>query len=92
MEGTNTTGRKLVATKLYEGVPLPFYQPSEEDGGKSWFKIHLANCRTAPLQAPRKLQELVENDRRLGHRSRSQAWAMADGDLEVTWKGKKYTM
>ncbi|XP_040826879.1 DNA polymerase alpha subunit B [Ochotona curzoniae] len=32
MEGTNTTGRKLVATKLYEGVPLPFYQPSEEDG------------------------------------------------------------
>ncbi|XP_058518778.1 DNA polymerase alpha subunit B isoform X2 [Ochotona princeps] len=31
MEGTNTTGRKLVATKLYEGVPLPFYQPSEED-------------------------------------------------------------
>ncbi|XP_015974960.1 DNA polymerase alpha subunit B isoform X3 [Rousettus aegyptiacus] len=32
MEGLNTTGRKLVATKLYEGVPLPFYQPTEEDG------------------------------------------------------------
>ncbi|XP_023566572.1 DNA polymerase alpha subunit B isoform X3 [Octodon degus] len=32
MEGINTTGRKLVATKLYEGVPLPFYQPTEEDG------------------------------------------------------------
>lgn len=32
MEGMNTTGRKLVATKLYEGVPLPFYQPTEEDG------------------------------------------------------------
>nr|XP_055108725.1 DNA polymerase alpha subunit B isoform X2 [Symphalangus syndactylus] len=31
MEGINTTGRKLVATKLYEGVPLPFYQPTEED-------------------------------------------------------------
>lgn len=25
MEGTNTTGRKLVASKLYEAVPLPFY-------------------------------------------------------------------
>ncbi|XP_036182588.1 DNA polymerase alpha subunit B isoform X3 [Myotis myotis] len=32
MEGINTTGRQLVATKLYEGVPLPFYQPTEEDG------------------------------------------------------------
>ncbi|KAF7667628.1 hypothetical protein LDENG_00054650 [Lucifuga dentata] len=27
MEGMNTTGRKLVASKLYEGVPLPFYMP-----------------------------------------------------------------
>ncbi|XP_076015549.1 DNA polymerase alpha subunit B [Genypterus blacodes] len=27
MEGMNTTGRKLVASKLYEGIPLPFYTP-----------------------------------------------------------------
>ncbi|KAM3612586.1 uncharacterized protein V6R79_010628 [Siganus canaliculatus] len=26
MEGMNTTGRKLMASKLHEGVPLPFYQ------------------------------------------------------------------
>ncbi|XP_074129756.1 DNA polymerase alpha subunit B [Sminthopsis crassicaudata] len=32
MEGTNTTGKKFIATKLYEGAPLPFYQPTEEDG------------------------------------------------------------
>ncbi|XP_036621281.1 DNA polymerase alpha subunit B [Trichosurus vulpecula] len=32
MEGTNTTGKRFIATKLYEGVPLPFYQPTEEDG------------------------------------------------------------
>ncbi|XP_028372260.1 DNA polymerase alpha subunit B [Phyllostomus discolor] len=32
MEGINSTGRKFIATKLYEGVPLPFYQPTEEDG------------------------------------------------------------
>ncbi|XP_024429897.1 DNA polymerase alpha subunit B isoform X2 [Desmodus rotundus] len=32
MEGVNTTGSKFVATKLYEGVPPPFYQPTEEDG------------------------------------------------------------
>lgn len=32
MEGFNTTGRRLTATKLYEGVPLPFYQPTEEEG------------------------------------------------------------
>ncbi|XP_049614644.1 DNA polymerase alpha subunit B [Syngnathus scovelli] len=25
MEGMNTTGRKLVVSKLYEGIPLPFY-------------------------------------------------------------------
>lgn len=25
MEGMNTSGRKLVASKLYEGIPLPFY-------------------------------------------------------------------
>lgn len=34
MEGMNTTGRKLMASKLYEGVPLPFYTPDvkmEED-------------------------------------------------------------
>lgn len=27
MEGMNTTGRKLVASKLFEGAPLPFYTP-----------------------------------------------------------------
>ncbi|XP_019941956.1 DNA polymerase alpha subunit B [Paralichthys olivaceus] len=27
MEGMNTTGKKLMASKLYEGVPLPFYTP-----------------------------------------------------------------
>ncbi|XP_058505261.1 DNA polymerase alpha subunit B [Solea solea] len=27
MEGMNTTGRKLMASKLFEGVPLPFYTP-----------------------------------------------------------------
>ncbi|XP_032735334.1 DNA polymerase alpha subunit B isoform X2 [Lontra canadensis] len=32
MEGINTTGRKFIATKLYEGLPLPFYQPTEEEG------------------------------------------------------------
>lgn len=30
MEGTNSTGRKFVASKLYEGVPLPFYQPNAD--------------------------------------------------------------
>ncbi|XP_067170939.1 DNA polymerase alpha subunit B isoform X2 [Apteryx mantelli] len=29
MEGTNSTGRQLVASKIYEGVPLPFYTPPE---------------------------------------------------------------
>ncbi|XP_038620322.1 DNA polymerase alpha subunit B isoform X4 [Tachyglossus aculeatus] len=31
MEGTNTTGKKLIATKIYQGVPLPFHQSAEED-------------------------------------------------------------
>ncbi|XP_077079580.1 DNA polymerase alpha subunit B [Siphateles boraxobius] len=29
MDGMNTSGEKFVATKLYEGIPLPFYCPSE---------------------------------------------------------------
>ncbi|XP_025911505.1 DNA polymerase alpha subunit B [Apteryx rowi] len=29
MEGTNSTGRQLVASKIYEGVLLPFYTPPE---------------------------------------------------------------
>uniref|UniRef100_A0A8C4PC98 DNA polymerase alpha subunit B n=1 Tax=Dromaius novaehollandiae TaxID=8790 RepID=A0A8C4PC98_DRONO len=31
VEGTNSTGRRLVASKLYEGVPLPFYAPPEPE-------------------------------------------------------------
>ncbi|KAM9258895.1 DNA polymerase alpha subunit B [Morus bassanus] len=29
LEGTNSTGRKMVVSKLYEGVPLPFHAPTE---------------------------------------------------------------
>ncbi|KYO27843.1 DNA polymerase alpha subunit B [Alligator mississippiensis] len=29
MEGTNSTGGRLVVSKLYEGVPLPFHKPPE---------------------------------------------------------------
>uniref|UniRef100_A0A8C1YLE6 DNA polymerase alpha subunit B n=1 Tax=Cyprinus carpio TaxID=7962 RepID=A0A8C1YLE6_CYPCA len=29
MEGMNTSGEKFVATKLYEGIPLPFHCPPE---------------------------------------------------------------
>uniref|UniRef100_A0A8C3WPG4 DNA polymerase alpha subunit B n=1 Tax=Catagonus wagneri TaxID=51154 RepID=A0A8C3WPG4_9CETA len=42
MEGINTTGRKLVATRLYEGVPLPFHQPSEEEGESEQIMVLVA--------------------------------------------------
>ncbi|XP_022447211.1 DNA polymerase alpha subunit B isoform X1 [Delphinapterus leucas] len=42
MEGINTTGRKLVATRLYEGVPLPFHQPAEEDGDSEQIMVLVA--------------------------------------------------
>ncbi|XP_075597583.1 DNA polymerase alpha subunit B [Balearica regulorum gibbericeps] len=29
LEGTNTTGRRMVVSKVYEGVPLPFHAPLE---------------------------------------------------------------
>ncbi|KAM6995810.1 LOW QUALITY PROTEIN: DNA polymerase alpha subunit B [Passerculus sandwichensis] len=29
LEGTNPTGRRMVVTKIYEGVPLPFHTPTE---------------------------------------------------------------
>ncbi|CAJ0966935.1 unnamed protein product [Ranitomeya imitator] len=35
MEGTNSSGRKFVASKLYEGVTLPYYQPNIDSEGKS---------------------------------------------------------
>ncbi|XP_006901509.1 PREDICTED: DNA polymerase alpha subunit B [Elephantulus edwardii] len=44
MEGINPTGRKLVATKLYEGVPLPFHQPTEEDDGDFEQRMVLIAC------------------------------------------------
>ncbi|XP_061091800.1 DNA polymerase alpha subunit B [Conger conger] len=34
MEGMNTSGRKLMASKLYEGIPLPFYAPDEQSDEK----------------------------------------------------------
>ncbi|XP_006216761.2 DNA polymerase alpha subunit B isoform X1 [Vicugna pacos] len=42
VEGTNTTGRKLVATRLYEGVPLPFHQPTEEAGDSEQIMVLVA--------------------------------------------------
>jgi len=45
MEGINTTGRRFIATKLYEGVPLPFYQPTKEDGD---FEQHMVLVACGP--------------------------------------------
>uniref|UniRef100_A0A8V0XAW8 DNA polymerase alpha 2, accessory subunit n=1 Tax=Gallus gallus TaxID=9031 RepID=A0A8V0XAW8_CHICK len=38
VEGTNSTGRRLVVSKLYEGVPLPFHTPKDplRGGGSAW--------------------------------------------------------
>lgn len=33
VEGTNSTGRRLVVSKLYEGVPLPFHSPKDPPQG-----------------------------------------------------------
>uniref|UniRef100_UPI00398EFD7F DNA polymerase alpha subunit B isoform X1 n=1 Tax=Pristiophorus japonicus TaxID=55135 RepID=UPI00398EFD7F len=30
LEGINSTGRRVVASRLYEGVPLPFYKPEKQ--------------------------------------------------------------
>ncbi|XP_067831633.1 DNA polymerase alpha subunit B [Heptranchias perlo] len=30
LEGMNSTGRRVVASRLYEGVPLPFYKPEKQ--------------------------------------------------------------
>ncbi|XP_009075431.1 PREDICTED: DNA polymerase alpha subunit B, partial [Acanthisitta chloris] len=31
LEGTNSTGKRLVVSKFYEGVPLPFHIPTETE-------------------------------------------------------------
>ncbi|XP_010191528.1 PREDICTED: DNA polymerase alpha subunit B, partial [Mesitornis unicolor] len=33
LEGTNSTGRKMVVSKIYEGVPLPFHAPTQPSSG-----------------------------------------------------------
>lgn len=59
--GGNKTSAELF---LFQGVPLPFYEPTEEDGGKFWFNFFLANNgddRQSPRQScpgSRKQQKL----------------------------------
>ncbi|KAM4617140.1 DNA polymerase alpha subunit B [Discoglossus pictus] len=68
MEGTNSTGRKFVATKLYEGVPLPFYQPTE-DFEECPQQMVLAACGpfttsdTITYDALRDLVDVINRDR-----------------------------
>uniref|UniRef100_H3AL79 DNA polymerase alpha subunit B n=1 Tax=Latimeria chalumnae TaxID=7897 RepID=H3AL79_LATCH len=44
MEGINSTGGKLVVSKIYEGVLPPFYKPEEDDEGKSEQQMVLVAC------------------------------------------------
>ncbi|XP_041037922.1 DNA polymerase alpha subunit B isoform X1 [Carcharodon carcharias] len=38
LDGTNSTGRRVVASRLYEGVPLPFYQPEKQSEQEEAFE------------------------------------------------------
>ncbi|XP_018409803.1 PREDICTED: DNA polymerase alpha subunit B isoform X1 [Nanorana parkeri] len=68
MEGTNSTGRKFVANKLYEGVPLPFYKP-EEDLEESHPQMIITACGpfttsdTIAYDALKDLVDVINRDR-----------------------------
>ncbi|KAM9302327.1 DNA polymerase alpha subunit B [Gastrophryne carolinensis] len=68
MDGTNSTGRKFVATKLYEGVVLPFYQPTEDTEDTPQQMI-LAACGpfttsdTIAYEALKDLVDVINRDR-----------------------------
>ncbi|XP_067877606.1 DNA polymerase alpha subunit B [Heterodontus francisci] len=38
LEGTNSIGRRMVASRLYEGVPLPFYKPEKQSEEEDAFE------------------------------------------------------
>ncbi|XP_062456792.1 DNA polymerase alpha subunit B [Rhea pennata] len=66
VEGTNSTGRRLVATKLYEGVPLPFYSPPEpaQDTEQRMILVACGPYTTSDSIAYDPLSDLVDVIRR----------------------------
>ncbi|XP_075043846.1 DNA polymerase alpha subunit B [Mixophyes fleayi] len=68
MEGTNTSGRKFVASKLYEGVPLPFYN-SNLDSEECSQQMIIAACGpfttsdTITYDALKDLVDVINRDR-----------------------------
>ncbi|NXA43918.1 DPOA2 polymerase, partial [Eudromia elegans] len=53
VEGTNSTGKCLVASKLYEGVPLPFHTPAEPAQGELWGGIAAGLSRCSGMGTTR---------------------------------------
>ncbi|XP_049691626.1 DNA polymerase alpha subunit B isoform X2 [Accipiter gentilis] len=60
LEGTNSTGRKMVALKLYEGVPLPFHTPLEPAPEQRMVLVACGPYTTSDSIAYDPLADLVE--------------------------------
>nr|XP_033812159.1 DNA polymerase alpha subunit B isoform X2 [Geotrypetes seraphini] len=62
MEGINSTGRKLIVSKLYEGVPLPFYKPTEalEDSGPQMVLVVCGPYTTSDSITYEPLRDLID--------------------------------
>uniref|UniRef100_A0A8B9MF21 DNA polymerase alpha subunit B n=1 Tax=Accipiter nisus TaxID=211598 RepID=A0A8B9MF21_9AVES len=60
LEGTNSTGRKMVASKLYEGVPLPFHTPPEPAPEQRMVLVACGPYTTSDSIAYDPLADLVE--------------------------------
>ncbi|XP_068280890.1 DNA polymerase alpha subunit B [Nyctibius grandis] len=60
LEGTNSTGRKMVVSKLYEGVPLPFHTPPEPAPEQRMVLVACGPYTTSDSIAYDPLADLVE--------------------------------
>ncbi|KAM6032526.1 DNA polymerase alpha subunit B [Chlamydotis macqueenii] len=60
LEGTNSTGKRMVVTKLYEGVPLPFHVPPEPAPAQRSVLVACGPYATAGSIAYDALADLVE--------------------------------
>ncbi|XP_075382235.1 DNA polymerase alpha subunit B [Mycteria americana] len=60
LEGTNSTGKRMVVSKLYEGVPLPFHTPTEPAPEQKMVLVACGPYTTSDSIAYDPLTDLVE--------------------------------
>ncbi|XP_053908412.1 DNA polymerase alpha subunit B isoform X2 [Cuculus canorus] len=59
LEGTNSTGRRMLVSRLYEGVPLPFHTPTEPASEQHLVLVACGPFTTSDSSAYEPLTDLI---------------------------------